>query len=143
MLKLSPKFKDFILTKTKRDYLEGTTAAGKTTVGIFKFMLLVAHSNQRNHLIAGADLGTVEKNIINPENGLIEQTEGLTEYFPHGKGKISLPHIEYDSPNGKRIIYVCGYDNKAKWKKVLGSQMGCVFIGEVNIENIKERGENY
>ena len=42
MLQLSPKFKEFILTETKRDFLEGTTAAGKTTVGIFKFMLMVA-----------------------------------------------------------------------------------------------------
>lgn len=94
MLKLSPKFKDFILTKTKRDYLEGTTAAGKTTVGIFKFMLLVADSDHSHHLIAGADLGTVEKNIINPELGLIEQMDGLAEYFPHGKQTYRYPYLQ-------------------------------------------------
>ncbi len=114
MLKLSSKFKDFILTRTKRDYLEGTTAAGKTTVGIFKFMLMVADSDRKYHLIAGADLGTAEKNIINPELGLIDQMDGLAEYFPHGQGKISLPHIKYQTVNGEKIIYVCGYDNKAK-----------------------------
>ena len=70
MLKLSPKFKEFILTETKRDFLEGTTAAGKTTVGIFKFMLMVAKSDIKYHVIAGADLGTVEKNVINNERGL-------------------------------------------------------------------------
>lgn len=137
MLKLSPKFKDFILTETKRDYLEGTTAAGKTTVGIFKFMLMVAKSNVKYHVIAGVDIGTVEKNIINSERGLLEQYEGLAEYYNKGKGKIGLPHIEYDTPNGKRIIYVCGYDNKRRWQKVLGSQLGCVYIDEVNIADME------
>lgn len=137
MLKLSPKFKDFILTETKRDYLEGTTAAGKTTVGIFKFMLMVAKSEIKYHVIAGADLGTVEKNVINAERGLLEQYEGLTEYYNKGKGKIGLPHIEFYAPNGIKIIYVCGFDNKSRWKKVLGSQSGCVYIDEVNTADME------
>ena len=81
MLQLSPKFKEFILTETKRDFLEGTTAAGKTTVGIFKFMLMVAKSDIKYHVIAGADLGTVEKNVINNERGLLDQFDGLAEYI--------------------------------------------------------------
>ena len=62
---LSPKFRDFMTVYAEREYLEGTTAAGKTTVGIPKFMLRVAGSDKKDHVIAGADLGTVEKNIIN------------------------------------------------------------------------------
>ncbi len=137
LLILSPKFKDFLLTETKRDYLEGTTAAGKTTVGIFKFMMMTAKSSLKDHVIAGADLGTVEKNVINPERGLLKQFEAVTEYYPSGKGKIRLPHIEYDSPYGKKIIYICGYDNKKRWQKVLGSQLGCVYIDEVNIADME------
>lgn len=132
-LVLSSKFKDFLSVYCEREFLEGTTAAGKTTVGIPKFMLRVAMSNKKDHVIAGADLGTVEKNIINSELGLLAQFKGVTEYYSNGKGKIRLPHIQYETEKGTRIIYVCGYDNKAKWKKVLGSQMGCVFIDEVNI----------
>lgn len=137
MLILSDKFKDFILTETKRDYLEGTTAAGKTTVGIFKYMLMVAKSDIKYHVMAGADIGTVEKNIINSERGLLEQFEGVAEYNSNGKGKIRLPHIEYDTPNGKKIIYIAGFDNKKRWQKVLGSQMGCVYIDEVNIADME------
>lgn len=136
-LVLSPKFKDFLSCLCEREYLEGTTAAGKTTVGIPKFMLRVAMSDKKDHVIAGADLGTVEKNIINSELGLLNQFEGVTEYFSNGKGKIRLPHIQYETAKGTKIIYVCGYDNKAKWKKVLGSQMGCVFIDEVNIADME------
>lgn len=136
-LVLSPKFRDFLTCLCEREYLEGTTAAGKTTVGIPKFMLRVAMSDKKDHVIAGADLGTVEKNIINSELGLLNQFAGVTEYFSNGKGKIRLPHIQYETSKGTKIIYVCGYDNKVKWKKVLGSQMGCVFIDEVNIADME------
>ena len=134
---LSPKFKDFLSCKCEREFLEGTTAAGKTTVGIPKFMLRVAESNKKDHVLAGADLGTVEKNIINSALGIIAQFEGVAKYHPNGKGSIRLSHIEYQTPKGKKIIYCCGYDNKERWKKVLGSQVGCVFVDEVNIADME------
>lgn len=136
-LVLSPKFSDFLTVYCEREFLEGTTAAGKTTVGIPKFMLRVAMSDKKDHVLAGADLGTVEKNIINSELGLLKQFEGVAEYFSNGKGNIRLPHIQFDTPKGTKVIYVCGYDNKNRWKKVLGSQMGCVFVDEVNIADME------
>ena len=117
--------------------MEGTTAAGKTTVGLTKFLLRVAMSKKKDHVLAGADIGTVEKNIINSEMGILAQFSGTTEYNGNGKGKIRLPHIEYQSPNGVKIIYVCGMDNKKRWEKVLGSQVGCVYIDEVNIADME------
>ncbi|MGL4108331.1 terminase [Clostridium sp. LP20] len=136
-LELSPKFKDFLTTLTEREYLEGTTAAGKTTVGIFKFGLMVSRSNKKFHVIAGADLGTVEKNVINAELGFLVQFDGIAEYHGNGKGNIKLPHIELQTKNGPKIIYICGYDNKKRWTKVLGSQVGCVYIDEVNIADME------
>lgn len=136
-LLLSPKFKDFLSVQCEREFLEGTTAAGKTTVGIPKFMLRVAMSDKQDHMIAGTDLGTVEKNIINSEFGLANQFKELAVYNSNGKGKIRLPHIEYHTTKGVKIIYVCGYDNKKRWQKVLGSQMGCVFVDEVNIADME------
>lgn len=38
---LSPKYKDFLKHEAPVEFLEGTTYAGKTTVGVFKFMLVV------------------------------------------------------------------------------------------------------
>lgn len=136
-LELSPKFKDFLTTLTEREYLEGTTAAGKTTVGIFKFGLMVMKSSKKFHVMAGADLGTVEKNVINAELGFLTQFEGLAEYYGNGKGNIKLPHIEMQTKNDTKIIYICGYDNKKRWTKVLGSQVGCVYIDEVNIADME------
>lgn len=137
MLLLSEKFKNFLRVDAEREFLEGTTAAGKTTVGIFKFMLKVAGSDKKYHVLAGTDKGTVEKNVINSERGLIEQFDGVARYYAAGKGGIGLPHIEYDTVNGTKIIYVTGFENKSRWKKVLGSQSGCVYIDEVNTADME------
>ena len=137
MLLLSPKFKDFLTVDAEKEFLEGVTACGKTTVGIFKFMCKVANSEKRFHIIAGADLGTVEKNVINGERMLLDQFDAIAEYYPSGKRKIRLPHIEYQTNKGIKIIYICGYDNKKRWQKVLGGQVGCVYIDEVNIADME------
>ena len=113
------------------------TAAGKTTVGVFKFMVKVSKSKERDHLICGLDIGTVEKNIINADNGLLALWNVLADYYPNGKDNIKLSHIRFQTQNGEKIIYVAGYSDKTKWKKVLGSQFGCVYIDEVNVADIE------
>ena len=57
-LVLSEKYKAFLKCQTPVEFLEGTTAAGKTTVGIFKFMLKVAQSPKKLHILAADDTGT-------------------------------------------------------------------------------------
>ena len=66
-LKLSPKYKAFLRCQAPVEFLEGTTAAGKTTVGVFKFILKCAESSKKIHILSGLDLGTIEKNIINKD----------------------------------------------------------------------------
>ena len=48
-LLLSEKYKAFLKCDAPVEFLEGTTAAGKTTVGIFKFMLKVAENPKKLH----------------------------------------------------------------------------------------------
>lgn len=71
-LVLSEKYKAFLKCQTPVEFLEGTTAAGKTTVGIFKFMLKVAQSPKKLHILAADDTGTAEKNIINKDLGILD-----------------------------------------------------------------------
>lgn len=139
-LLLSPKYKAFIRCKAPVEFLEGTTAAGKTTVGIFKFILKCADSSQRLHILSGLDLGTIEKNIINKELGILDDFGEIVEYHANGKGQNSLPHLVLhvdENPKHDKIIYVLGYDNKTRWKKALGGQYGCLYIDEINIANIE------
>jgi len=81
-------------------------------------------------------LGTIEKNIVNKELGIIDIFGDLVEYNANGKGEHSLSHIRYKTPSGDKIIYVLGYDNRSRWKKILGGQYGCVFIDEINIADM-------
>lgn len=134
---LSPKYKAFFKCKAPVEFLEGTTAAGKTTVGIFKFILKCAESKKKMHILSGLDLGTIEKNIINKDLGIIDDFGALTEYNSNGKGQYSLPHIVLHTSGGDKIIYVLGYDNKARWKKALGGQYGCLYIDEINIADME------
>lgn len=131
---LSTKYKDFLrYNKADVEVLEGTTAAGKTTVGVIKFMLNIANSTRREHIIAAQSLGVAEKNIINKELGISEIFEGYIEYNPRGRGDETMSHILYHTPNnGDKIIYIVGYNNMSKWKTVLGGQYGCCYIDEIN-----------
>lgn len=135
--KLSPKYKAFLKHKAPVEFLEGTTAAGKTTVGILKFMLMVAESNKKMHVIAAKTTGVAEKNIIQKEYGITDVFGDLVKYNGNGDKDNKIPHILYHTPNGDKIIYILGYDNADKWKMALGSQFGCVLIDEINTASIE------
>lgn len=134
---LSDKYKAFLKTRAQVEFLEGTTAAGKTTVGAIKFLLMVAQNPKKQHIISGLDTGTIEKNILNKELGMLDVFAGLLDYNPNGKGAESMPHLVYRTPTGAKTIYILGYDNKARWKKALGGQYGCLYIDEINVADME------
>lgn len=132
---LSQKYIDFCnsFKNVDADFLEGTTAAGKTTVGVgVKFMRAVSRSTKKFHIIAAKTVGVAEKNLINQDNGILDIHKSAI-YRPDGDKDAKLPHIKFEG----KIIYVLGYDNKDKWTPVLGGQYGCVYIDEVNTANIE------
>ncbi|MBO5070794.1 MAG: terminase [Roseburia sp.] len=135
-LLLSGKYKAFLRCNAPVEFLEGTTAAGKTTVGIFKFMLKVAESPKKLHILAAKDTGTAEKNIINKDLGIIDDFGVLTEYNGNGTKDEKIPHILFHTSQGDKVIYVMGYGDKKKWQKALGGQYGCLYIDEINTADI-------
>lgn len=135
-LLLSDKYKTFIRHNAEVEMLEGVTAAGKTTVGLFKFMLKVAESPKKEHIIAARTTGVAEKNIINKDLGIKDDFGALVEYNGNGTKEEKLPHILYHTNNGDKIIYVLGYSSKDKWENTLGGQYGCLYIDEINTANI-------
>jgi len=141
---LSNKYIDFLkYDDAEGEFLEGTTFAGKTTIGVLKFMFKVSRSFKKFHILSGLDLGTIEKNIIQKDNGIIETFGSLVTYKGDGDKEYSMPHIKYQTSSGEKIIFVVGYDNKARWKKVLGGQYGCLYIDEFNIADMEFVREVY
>lgn len=135
-LLLSEKYKAFLRCNAPVEFLEGTTAAGKTTVGLFKFMLKVAESSKKLHILAAKDIGTAEKNIINKDLGIIDDFGILAEYNGNGTKAEKIPHILFHTSKGDKVVYVMGYGNKKKWQKALGGQYGCLYIDEINTADI-------
>lgn len=136
-LLLSDKYKAFLRCDAPVEFLEGTTAAGKTTVGLFKFMLKVAESPKKLHILAADDTGAAEKNIIQKDLGILDDFGVLVEYKGNGGGGYNMPHILYHTSSGDKIIFVVGYGNKRKWKDALGGQYGCLYIDEINTADIE------
>ena len=131
---LSAKYVDFINTVegVRAEFLEGTTASGKTTVGAgVKFMRMVSRSPKKLHIIASRSVGNAEKNIIQQDNGILDIHHDAV-YRGNGNRDYKIPHIAFEG----KIIFVLGYDSREKWEMVLGSQFGCVLIDEINTANI-------
>lgn len=135
-LQLSEKYKAFLQCDAPVEFLEGTTAAGKTTVGLFKFMLKVAESPKKLHILAADDTGAAEKNIINKDLGILDDFGILVEYKGNGSGEYKMPHLLFHTSGGDKIVFVVGYGNKRKWKDALGGQYGCLYIDEINTADI-------
>lgn len=146
---LGEKFKDFVTLLDidklgiEGEYLEGQTAAGKTTVGLgLKLILLASLSRFKLHLMCGLNKGKLEENIISKELGIkdIAAKYGYKiDYFPDGHGDFGKPHILVygKTPSENKIIRVAGYEDKSKWKDVLGSQYGIVAVDEANIADMQ------
>ena len=135
-LVLSEKYKAFLKCNAPVEFLEGTTAAGKTTVGLFKFMCKVAESPKKLHILAAKDIGTAEKNIINKDLGIVDDFGILVQYNGNGTKDDKIPHILFRTSKGNKIVYVMGYGDKKKWQKALGGQYGCLYIDEINTADI-------
>lgn len=131
---LSQKYIDFINTveNVDADFLEGTTASGKTTVGAgVKFMRMVSRSEKKLHIIASKTTGTAEKNIIQQDNGILD-IHPTAEYCGNGDKDYKLPHIKFEG----KIIFILPYGSRDKWENALGGQYGCVYIDEINTADI-------
>ena len=89
-LVLSDKYKAFLQCDAPAEFLEGTTAAGKTTVGLFKFILKVAESKKKLHILAADDTGAAEKNIIQKDLGILDDFGPLVEYKGNGSGEYKI-----------------------------------------------------
>lgn len=135
---VGPKYEAFLRHRAEAEFLEGTTAAGKTTVAALKLFVRIAESPHVQHIIAGLDLGTVEKNLVVKPHGILDELGDLVEYRGGGSVENRMPHILFrPAPGVEKVVYVLGYDDRARWKKALGGQYGCMLVDEINVADIE------
>lgn len=93
---------------------------------------MVKKTSRKKHLIAGDSLGTVVSNILlNGDCGLLDNYPEIEMYL-NGSSEQKLPHLKI----GDDTVYLVGYADIGKFKKVLGGQFGAIFIDEINIADM-------
>lgn len=123
--------------KAKVEFLEGTTASGKTTIGAYKFIYRAMASDKQMHILSAEDTGTAEKNIIQKEGGVLDLIKpSLIEYKGNGSAQYKMPHLLLHTNRGEKVVFIVGYRDKARWKDALGGQYGCLYIDEINTANM-------
>ena len=134
---LSPKYKAFLRHHAQLEALEGTTAAGKTTVGAYKYICKVMVSPKLLHIIAADDTGAAEKNIIQKDLGITDLFPStLVEYKGNGSAEYKMPHLIVHTRHEDKVVFIVGYRDNTRWKDALGGQYGCLYIDEVNTANM-------
>ena len=110
---------------------EGTVRSSKTVTAIQAFFYRVYKSDSYLHLIAGYDFDSINDNLLDADGlGLLTQ---FSKYCKLKKDRIGCYYVEMRTAKGLKKIKLAGYSNVAKWKKVLGGSIECIFIDEVNI----------
>ena len=104
-MRVSDKYLAFMRNNAKVEFLEGTTASGKTTVGVYKFLCDVARSEKSQHILSGLDRGTIEKNIINAEHGILDEWgELVVDAVAVGREDVRQPVVQtVEHVNADRI----------------------------------------
>ena len=117
---LSRKYRDFIrsVQGVTAEFLEGTTASGKTTVGAgVKFMYMVSASPKRLHIIAAKTTGIAEKNIIQQENGILDLHRNAV-YCGNGDRKAILDNVLKLLDGHERIVAIAPHAKGERFEEL-------------------------
>jgi len=109
---------------------EGTVRAIKTVTAIIGFHYRVQASKAKFHLIAGRNLETIRRNLLEAELGLVTM---FPERYKMVKGKIGSYFIQAVTPNGIKEIILTGYADKSRWENLTGGSIENIFLDEVNL----------
>lgn len=129
--------------QTRQLTFEGTIRSSKTVTAIEAFFWRVYYSTAKRHLVASLDFETLNNNILDADGfGLLTKFKSYCSELK--KDKIGAYYIEVNcGVYGVKKISLCAYGNKAKWKKVLGGSIECIFIDEANIADPQFVNECY
>ena len=126
MMNFSPKQFEFIKRlDTHLDFLEGTVRSGKTYAGVFKYFLKVKESKDQDgiNIMAAYDIKSWERVVL----PIIRLHFGdAIDYKNYGEG-------------GNRVlwndetIYVVGFADSSRFKRILGSNIKNFFATEINL----------
>lgn len=130
---LLEKHKDLIKDRSQVIFAEGTTNSGKSfIIGIAFILRILAEPDTRTQFVlAGESVPVLERMFIQNETSFYNIFAPICNYTRAGEGGA---RITIDIPNKRnKTIYLVGYDNKKRWRSILGLTIHGFNIEEVNI----------
>ena len=114
---------------------EGSVRSSKTVVALMAFAFYVTRSVERNFLISGRTVGTVEKNCILEDYGLLNMLPG-SDYRKVGESRAIVFNVRTE--DGRVIekhIYVQGAADIRAYMALRGNSYGGWLADEINMHD--------
>lgn len=147
---LSEKALDVIHDESKYISLEGTTGSLKSITVDIAFMNRV-RKEPKNHTqfaIVGSTVPLLERTIIDNPNSFYNRHKyqknksgRLVQIMTYKKSGQGGSRIEYQTKRGIKHIYFAGFDNKARFKQILGMTLYGIWCDEIQTANDEFIGE--
>lgn len=130
---LLEKHKDLIKDRSQIIFAEGVTNASKSfIVGIaFILRILTEDDSKTQFVLAGESVPVLERMFIQNETSFFNIFKPICNYIRAGEGGARIT-IDMGTKKDK-IIYLVGYDNKKRWRSILGLTIHGFNIEEANI----------
>lgn len=136
---LGEKSWDVIQDTSRFISLEGTTGSSKSITAdrAFHKRVYKSPSNQTQFAIIGSTSKVLEKNIIqNPlsfynRHRFIPKGSKYIEVMKYYKQGTGGSRIEWHTDKGKKYIYFAGFDDKSRYKEILGMTLYGIWCDEI------------
>ncbi len=131
-IKLRDKHRHILKSKQRVIFLEGVTGSSKSFIAGLAFYLRVFNTDQSKtqFVIAATSTTVAEKMFINNPSSFMNLFSTVCEYKKQGTGG---SRIELQTPTGIKTVYLVGYDNKSRYKQILGLNVHGFLIEEAHI----------
>ena len=125
---------DLLKDRSQIIFAEGTTNSGKSfIVGIaFILRIMTLDDTQTQFVLAGESVPVLERMFIHNETSFYNIFKPVCEYTRGGQGGARIV-ISMGKDRKDKIIYLVGYDNKKRWRSILGLTIHGFNIEEINI----------
>ena len=114
---------------------ENILLCGNPNVGKSSLFNILTHSHEHTGNWTGKTVELASKKIKKTYYTLVDLPGIYSLSDLSDEEKITKNTLLFD--DYEKIIYVCGYGDQKRWKKVLGGQVGCVYLDEVNLANME------
>lgn len=129
---LKDKHRSVLKDKNRVIFLEGVTGSSKSFIAGLAFYLRVFNTpkSKSQFVIAATSTTVAEKMFIDNPSSFVNIFPQVCEYKKQGTGG---SRIEIQTPTGLKIIYLVGYDNKSRYKQILGLSVHGFMVEEAHV----------